>query len=282
MVVIQNESGEHVQPDTINHRGEKLFVLKCDFHAHFIEYHPNPMYTMRTLHAAGYDCIALTDHNHLLTGLEMERRFAASAREEFGDDFLVIVGEEVTMDDTANSGHECIHVLSLFAEHHVDTLIDKEPYSRFMPVAEAMPKVRDAGGLMFLNHDIFSNYYAKVPLDTRWPHRGAYDIDGWEVGNGSVGDWLKDDRFPTTLENNLCLEDPAAALDEGYILLSNTDLHCELPGLGMRSEYHNLVFAKERSLAGVREALEARRNVAVCGHQRIGLPESLALLPDGQ
>jgi predicted metal-dependent phosphoesterase TrpH len=268
-----------MQPDTITHRGEKLFVLKCDFHAHFIEYHPNPMYTMQMLHAAGYDCIALTEHNHLLTGFAMEQRFAALAREKFGDDFLVIVGEEVTMDDSANSGHECMHVLSLFPKYHVDTLIDKEPYSRFMPVAEAMPLVREAGGLMFLNHDIFSNRRAKKKLDTRWPHRDAYDLDGWEVGNGSVIDWINDERFPNILQDNLCLEDPATALAEGYILLSDTDLHGELPDLGIRRDYHNIVFAKERSLDGVREALKARRNVAVCGDKRIGLPEYLALLP---
>jgi len=266
-------------PDTITHHGEKLFVLKCDFHSHFIEYHPDPMYTMGMLHEAGYDCIALTEHNHLLTDLSMEQRFAVAAREMFGSDFLVIVGEEVTMDDTANSGHEGIHVLSLFPKYHVDTLIDKAPRNRFMPVAQAMPLLRDAGGLMFLNHDIFSNYYAKHKLDTRWIHRDAYDIDGWEAGNGSVGDWLNDERFPTTLENNLCLEAPAQALAEGYILLSNTDLHGELPDLGIRRDYYNIVFAKERSLSGVREAIEARRNIAVCGDKRIGLPESIALLP---
>ena len=51
----------------------------------------------------------------------------------------------------------------------------------------------------------------------------------------------------------------------------------------MRAEYYNIVFAHERTLAGVREALVARRNVAVAGHQQIATPEALELyrlLPD--
>ncbi len=265
-----------MHPRTITHRGETLHVLKCDFHAHFSEYNDDPSNTLSTLHAADYDVVALTEHNGRHDDFDMERTFAARAADTFGEDFLVIVGEEVNIDDTANSGHESVHILSLFPEFHVASR-DGDRAGKRLTTAQLMPRLREAGGLLFVDHDIFSNYYSELPLDTRWPHRGKYDIDGWEVANGSVGDWLEDDKFPTTLENNLCLEDPATALDEGYILLSNTDFHCKFQDLRMRAEYYNILFAHERTLAGVREALVSRRNVAVAGHQQIATPEALEL-----
>jgi len=265
-----------MRPDTILHRGERLHVLKCDFHAHFIEFNPNPRHTLKVLREAGYDVVTLAEHNNLIPGFTMERHFAEQASERYGDEFMVIVGEEVTVDDGANSGNRAVHVLSLFPEFHVDTLVDKDP-AKVMDVHEVLPILRQAGGLLFINHDIFTNYYAKHPTTTRWPHRQAYDIDGWEVGNGSVGDWLEDDKYPTTLENNLCLADPATALEEGYILLSNTDYHGGKRGLRMREGYYNVVFAAERSVPAVRAALESRRNVAVAGDKLVGLDEALGL-----
>ncbi len=102
---MQEEIEISERQETIHHNGEKLHILKCDFHAHFSEYNDDPTNTISVLRQADYDVMALTEHNGRHQDFEMERTFADKTAKLYGDKFIVIVGEEVRVNDSAHSGH---------------------------------------------------------------------------------------------------------------------------------------------------------------------------------
>ena len=108
---MQEEIEISERQETIQHNGEKLYILKCDFHAHFSEYNDDPSNTISVFRQADYDVMALTEHNGLHKDFEMERTFADKAAKLYGDKFIVNVGDEVRANDSEHSGHEAIHIL---------------------------------------------------------------------------------------------------------------------------------------------------------------------------
>ena len=75
--------------------GREQYLLKCNFHTHYFEtYGDRPEIMVDAHYEAGYDCIALTEHDIQISDLKGEQRAQAYAQDKYGSDFLVIVGEE--------------------------------------------------------------------------------------------------------------------------------------------------------------------------------------------
>ena len=72
--------------------------------------------------------------------------------------------------------------------------------------------------------------------------------------------------------NRIVHHHPGEAVSEGYICLANTDAH-NTDQLERCCHVHTIVYARERSLEAVREALELRQTVAVCGDRCFGADE---------
>jgi 3',5'-nucleoside bisphosphate phosphatase len=130
---------------------------------------------------------------------------------------------------------------------------------------EAVKQANQQGAFVFWNHHAW-----KGEEQGRWMdvHTTLYDnhwLHGMEVCNG-------DTYYPTA--HRWCLE-------KKLTMLGNSDIHDPDLRTSSSSQDHRtltLVFAKERTLASLQEALQAGRTVVWCKDQLIGREELLSSL----
>lgn len=261
----------------------EFYPLKCNFHTHFAENYGNGAKAMvDAYYKIGYDCIALTEHDDCIKDLQPEKEAQAYAKKKYGSDFLVIVGEEVAFDDSENTGEPTRELLALFIDSYIDCgrdsgidySIASTPTISLNPLLSAIHK---QGGIAIVCHDNWLQWFYNEHLPNQeekikvkrfkdyqhgrkkakwfWDYRKGKQIDGWEVGNCSKFDYM--------------LSHPQESVNEGYIVLSNSDAH-DVEGIGIGTSCHTYVFAKERSLEAVKEALLFRRTVAICNGVAFG------------
>jgi predicted metal-dependent phosphoesterase TrpH len=226
-----------------------MIPLKCDFHVHYIELMPdNPEAMIDKYHALGYDCIVLTEHDQYLN-VELQERLIQYAERRYGDELLVGFGEELTFWEDHDRGFNGGDVLGLFTK-------EKIQYEKHHLPERSIREIREQGGIAISAHDNASNM--KTKTSGIWGIRKELEPDGFEIVNAG-----KKERGFTH---------PDEAVAEGYICLANTDAH-NVDQLEKGCHTHTIAYAKERSILAVKEALEDRRTVAVCGNRLFGREE---------
>ena len=237
-------------------------TLKCDFHMHTVFSDGKVWPTVRVTEAMkeGLDAIALTDHidkGKPVTDVvrNLNRAFEIAAEEAVGTDLILIKGGEITFPMPPG------HVNALFLED-VQKLVTND-YN----VAFEEAKKQDA--FFFWNH---SNW--KSP-DSKWEQDGIaiwFDLHtellekdmlmGMEVVNGM----------------SYNLEAHQWCMEKDLTMIANSDIHQPITfdyDLETNHRPLTLVFARERSIAGIREALEDKRTAVWFEHNLIGREEFL-------
>lgn len=230
-------------------------TLVCDLHMHTMFSDGDVWPTVRVNEAwrMGLDAIAISDHieyqphkadvptNHnrpyeLMVGRAREKNI------------LLIRGAEITRDTPPG------HFNAIFLEDAAG--VDTPEF------VDAIRLANEQGAFVFWNHQAWQGEERGRWMDV---HTTLYDnkwFQGMEVANG-------DSYYPTA--HQWCL-------DKNLTMLGNSDIHAPDLRLASTSADHRtmtLVFAKERSVASVEEALRQGRTAVWYQNQVIGRPEWL-------
>lgn len=233
-------------------------TLKCDFHIHTVFSDGNVWPTIRVEEAwrEGLDAIAITEHieylphkKDIIADHNRGYKIAASASKDA--DILVIHGSEITR--SMPPGHS--NALFLRNSNPLDT-------AKYI---DAFKAAKEQNAFIFWNHPAWSR---QQPDTTLWfkEHTELYDaglMQGIEVVN----------EYEYS---------PAAhkwAMEKKLTMLGNSDIHNPIQmDYDFAAGEHRpmtLVFAKERSVEGIREALLNRRTVVY--HNNILIGDALYL-----
>ena len=236
-----------------------FLTLQCDFHTHTVFSDGQVWPDTRSEEAwrEGYDAIAITDHieykphrKDLSTNHERPWEIAAPHGEKLG--LIVVRGSEITR--KMPPGH--LNAIFLTSVCPLET-----PDWR-----DALRAARTQGAFVFWNHpgwrghqkDGVARWY---PEHTEILEAGL--LDGIEVVNDR-------EYYP---------EAHRWAIEKGLTILANSDVHDPVHlAWDLASGDHRpvtVVLAKEKSEAGIREALFARRTVAWSGERLVGREEHL-------
>lgn len=228
-------------------------TLKCDLHMHTIFSDGSVWPTVRVeeAYAEGLDAIAIADH------IENE------PRKKF------VGGDKNSPYEIALPKAEKLNVLLIKAGEisrkmppgHLNALfvndVNKLDTENYM---EAVEEANKQGGFVFWNHPA-------------WPQNKQPDSDGWWDVHEKMytNGWLHgievfnmDEYFPIAVD---------WCADKGLAFMANSDVH-EVSSHTFDYEKYmrpmTLVFAKERTLESIKEALFAKRSVACFANQLAG------------
>jgi predicted metal-dependent phosphoesterase TrpH len=230
-------------------------TLKCDFHIHTVFSDGLVWPNVRSDEAwrEGLDAIAITDHieyqphkKDMVIDLNRSYEIAKAA----GDDLKVLVvhGSEITRSMPPG------HMNAIFLTN--STPLETKDWMDAHKAAQAQ------GAFVFWNHpgwerQITNGLVKWYPEHTQLLEAGM--LHGIEVVNGR-------DYYP---------EAHKWAVEKKLAMLSNSDIHAPL-----NMDYHvhenndhrplTLVFAKERTIDSIREAMFARRTAVYSGNRLIG------------
>jgi len=228
----------------------EYLTLKCDFHMHTVFSDGQVWPTVRVDEAWRQDlnAISITDHIEYQphkkdVSTNHNRPYETAAGRAKERDVLLIRGAEITRDTPPG------HFNAIF-------LKDINPLE-VEDFVESIKRANEQGGFVFWNHQAW-----KGEEKGRWRevHTTIFKnkwLHGMEVCNGNT-------YYPSA--HRWCLE-------KNMTMMGNTDIHD--PDLRTRSTGQDhrtmtLVFAKERTTAGVKEALQAGRTAVWFGRQVIG------------
>lgn len=229
-------------------------TLKCDFHIHTVFSDGLVWPTVRSDEAwrEGLDAIAITDHiEHQPHKADMKKNHnrAYELARGTGDDLklMVVHGSEITRSMPPG------HLNAIFLTN--STPLETEKWQDAVTVAH------DQGAFIFWNHpgwerQLTNGVMVWYPEHTQMLAEGK--LNGIEVVNTR-------EYYP---------EAHRWALEKKLTMFSNSDIHNPL-NLDYRVHEGDrrpltLVFAKERSLAAMKEALFARRTVLYAANRLIG------------
>jgi 3',5'-nucleoside bisphosphate phosphatase len=221
-------------------------VLKADMHTHtvFSDGQVWPTTRVQEAWSEDLDVIAISDHDDyrpyekdVSADLSRPYEIAKPLADSMG--ILIIPTVEITKGD--------IHFNALFIQDH--------NAFRGKDLLTALAEAKRQGAFSFWNHPGWRGTAEWWP-----PIATAYSdklFQGIELVNGPS---YYPEAHPWVGQYNLTL-------------LGNSDIHG--PSLSAESRSISLLLVKERSLEGVREALESGRTVAVQGKQLYGVPSVL-------
>lgn len=247
-------------------------TLKGDMHIHTVFSDGTVWPTTRVDEAMmdGLDVIAITDHvdarlqkykNKGLMQADRNESYKIAKAAAKAHDILVIHGGEITR--AMSPGHfntlfvddcEAIGTASDAHENHFDAM------------RAGLTEAKKQNGFLVWNHP---HWERQAQNETVWypEHTALYDaglMQGIEIYNAFSGYSPEAHRW---------------AMERGLALISGTDTHYPL---FLTNDYTNgalrpvtLIFARERSLGGVREALEARRTAVFADGMVYGREEVL-------
>lgn len=211
-------------------------TLKCDFHMHTV-FSDGVVWPDTRVNEAwrdGLDCLAITDHDdyhpHKTTvSTDLKNPFEIAAPVAKALDILLVPGYEITKGD--------LHVNALFVKEFNATV--------GLALLPALEKAKQDGAFLFWNHPGWKGDLSWHPEIDAAHKKGL--IQGVEVINTGR---LEPQTLPWIEEKALTI-------------LANTDVHqlVEYP-TGAHRDSITLVFAKTKDVAGIKEALEARRTLA--------------------
>jgi 3',5'-nucleoside bisphosphate phosphatase len=231
-------------------------TLACDLHMHtvFSDGVVWPTVRVNETWRQGLDAIAITDHveyrphrDDVTTKYNRPYELAEGAAK--AHNLLLIRGAEITRDTPPG------HFNALF-------LSDVAPLDA-PDLLEAIKRANQQGAFVFWNHQGWQGQEKGRWLDVHTTMLDNGWLKGMEVANG-------DGYYPQA--HQWCL-------DKKLTMLGNSDIHD--PDLRRESSPQDhrtmtLVLAKERSVAGVKEALEAGRTIVWFKDQLIGREELLS------
>ena len=227
-------------------------VLKANLHCHYVQMHlANPLPVIKSYKKAGFDCIALTEHANQ-TDTSIERVFAEKVKEKYGDKFFVIPGKENTARTLIKGRYLTNDIVSLFINSDVSSY---EENGNIKSHRQQIEEIHKAGGIAIIAHEHSSQPSSDISM-TLWNYRKGIDIDGWEIGSG-LG--LLECREG---KNTFLHRHPEDVVKEGYIAVSGSDSHADFQAFSLGEASHTYIFAKERSLEGIKDALLNRQTVA--------------------
>lgn len=230
-------------------------TLKCDFHIHTVFSDGSVWPNIRVQEAIrdGLDAISLTEHIEYqpyeddIPHPDRNRSYQIALEVAENSDLIIVHGAEVTRDMPPG------HSNAIFIED-ANKLMDEDPLAVFR-------EVKRQGGFTFWNHP---NWTAQKPdgiAQLTDFHRQLIEeglLNGIEVVNDLT---YSDEALQIALENDLTI-------------VGTSDIHglvdwqYEVPQGGHRPLM--LVFATERSEAGIEEAMRAGRTVAYFKNRLIG------------
>ena len=234
-------------------------TLKGDFHIHTVFSDAQVWPTTRVHEAIweGLDVIAMTEHidtrhqkmvkNGTFTS-KCDRDYSYKlAKKAAGKDLLVIHGGEITR------GMPPGHFNCLFVKDNDDicNAAEATDHDEVLAMWGGLKEARNQGAFLMWNHP---NWCKQAPNETKmWKEHKELlkdgKMDAIEIYNMACGYTPEGHKW--ALENNLAM-------------LGNSDCHApffmEVDYLHGAHRPVTLVFAKEKSVKGVREALDARRS----------------------
>ncbi len=211
----------------------------------------NPWPVINAYRKAGFDCIALTEHANQ-TNLSVEKETAEKAEIKFKGNFFVIPGKENTARTFINGNLVTNDIVSLFLDRDVSSY-DKAGNVRTHQ--DHIKDIRDAGGIAVIAHE-HSTEPSCISKRRLWNYRNDFRIDGWEIGHG-LGLLKFGDGKDTSLHCN-----PEKVIKEGYISIADSDSHADFQAFSLGESCHTYIFLKEKTLLGIKKALEARQTVS--------------------
>lgn len=232
-------------------------TLKCDFHMHTVFSDGTVWPTVRVEEAwrEGLDAIAITDHieyrphsKDVVADHNRSFEIAEPLAQQMG--ILLVHAAEITRSMPPG------HLNTLFISNA--NLLDRDD------VKDALREARDQGAFIFWNHP---GWKAQQPDSTVWwdEHTQLLNNDllqGIEVYNSN-------EFYPEALN---------WANEKNLTMLCNTDLHGPV---GMSYDVRDghrpltLVFARSRTLGGLKEALFSRRTAVYFDNTLMGKPDFL-------
>ena len=238
-------------------------TLKGDFHIHTVFTDATVWPATRVQEAIweGLDVIAITEHidtrhqkyvNHGVFTEKCDRNFSYEiAKKAAGKNILIVHGGEISRG--MPPGHfNCLFVKDNEALCAAAESQDKETNNNnVVAMKNGLAEARNQGAFIMWNHP---NWCKQAPNETKM----------WKEHK----DILKDGKMDAIeIYNMACGYTPEGhkwALDNNLAMLGNSDCHApffmEVDYLHGAHRPVTLVFAKEKSLNGVREALDARRS----------------------
>lgn len=240
-------------------------TLTCDFHMHTVFSDGSVWPDIRVEEAVrdSLDCIAITDHLEYqphaddIPHPDRNRSFDLAAEYAEDHDLIVLRGAEVTRAMPPG------HTNAIFIEDANPLLVDD--------VVEAFREADRQGGFIFWNHPHWTAQRPDGVATLTDLHRTLIEeglLDGIEVANDVT---YSDEALQIALNHDL-------------VILGTSDIHglvdweYDVPQGGHRPV--TLVFAEERSAAGIRAALDARRTTVWFENTLIGRPDVLIPLID--
>lgn len=250
-------------------------TLVCDFHTHTVFSDGSVWPNIRVEEALrdGLDCLAITDHLEYqphsadIPHPDRNRSYDLAARvvermmdneqDEADAPLLVLRGAEITRAMPPG------HMNAIFLED-VNPLLTEDP-------GDALREAVRQGAFTFWNHPSYPAQKPDAIAELTDMHRQFIDeglLHGIEVVNEK---WYSEESLQIALDHNLTI-------------LGTSDIHglvdwtFDVPGGGHRSA--TLVFAAERSAAGIAEALRMRRTAAWYKDILVGREEHVLPLID--
>jgi 3',5'-nucleoside bisphosphate phosphatase len=227
-------------------------TLKCDFHNHTVFSDGYVWPTVRAEEAwhEGLDAFAITDHieYHYFSAdipVQLNRSYDLAQTAAVGLNLIAIKGAEITRKMPPG------HINAIFIRDVVP--LNTADYR------DAVKAAVDQGGFVFWNHPTF-------------PHPEGKAIWSSEIEELYLHGWLK--GVEVVNSTAYCPEAHQWCLDKKLTMLGNSDVHDPMAiEYGVFNRDHRpmtLVFAQEKSEAGIREALFARRTAVFWENQIIG------------
>ena len=258
-------------------------TLKGDFHLHsnFSDASVWPVTRADEADFDGLDFISVTDHlethhQHMAKdfGANVDRNSSYEMIEKAAKKYgiMVIHGAELTRGTRIFPGHFNTHFISdgnsiaELSEAHNGKYGKDEFRQEEEAIRAGLKEARRQGGFIVWNHP---DWEQQAPNETKW----------WPIHTELLNAGLMDG---IEIVNRFSGYDPEAfhwAVEKNLAIVSGTDAHKPMFQWVdyERGEYRpmTLVFAKERSLDGIREALEARRTAVVADGCVYGKAENL-------
>jgi 3',5'-nucleoside bisphosphate phosphatase len=233
-------------------------TLKCDLHIHTVFSDGSVWPNIRVQEALrdGLDAIAMTDHLEYqpheddIPHPDRNRSYEIALEAAGEEPLIVLRGAEVTRDMPPG------HSNAIFIED-ANRLLQDDPVLVFR-------EAKTQGGFTFWNHPHWPRQRPDGVATLTDLHRQLIDeglLHGIEVVNDTT---YSDEALQIALDHNLAI-------------LGTSDIHglidwrYDVPNGGHRPV--TLVFAAERSAAGIKEALQARRTVAWFDNLLVGREE---------
>lgn len=261
-------------------------TLKGDFHVHtnFSDASVWPVTRVDEADFDGLDFMSITDHlethhQHMAKDFDAKvdrnssYEMALKAAKKYG--ILIIHGAELTRGTRIFPGHFNTHFITdgnavaELSEAHNGKYGTDEVKQEEEAIRAGLREAKRQGAFLVWNHP---DWEQQAPNETKWwpIHTELFNaglIDGIEIVNRFSG--YDPEAFHWAIEKNLAI---VTGTDAHKPMFQWVDYE--------KGEYRpmTLVFAKERSLEGIREALEARRTVAVADGCVYGKAELLEQL----